>query len=83
MDGDAHSGTTVKHRSRVAKDPNTPNLRQIHLLHRELFGQLAADRFFVSAGELGENITTAGLDLLSLPVGTRHSALGTRHSALG
>lgn len=71
VDGDAHSGTTVKHRSRVAKDPSAPNLRQVHLVHRELFGQLADDRFCVRAGELGENITTVGIDLLSLPVGTR------------
>jgi len=30
----------VKHRSRVAKDPNQPNLRQVHLIHSELFDEL-------------------------------------------
>ena len=28
VDGDAHMGETVKHRSRVARDPSQPNLRQ-------------------------------------------------------
>lgn len=68
---DAHSGTTVQHRSRVAADPTQPNLRQVHLLHAELFDELAGQGFAVSAGELGENVTTLGLGLLSLPVGTR------------
>jgi MOSC domain-containing protein YiiM len=71
VDGDAHRGTTVKHRSRVAKDPNQPNLRQVHLLHAELFDELLALGFRVSAGELGENVTTRGIDLLALPRGTR------------
>jgi MOSC domain-containing protein YiiM len=69
--GDAHSGVTVKHRSRVAKDPDQPNLRQVHLLHAELFDALADAGFAVAPGDLGENITTRGLDLLGLPVGTR------------
>lgn len=69
--GDAHSGVTVKHRSRVAKDPTTPNLRQVHLLHEELFAELGVKGFAVRAGDLGENITTAGIDLLALPEGTR------------
>jgi MOSC domain-containing protein YiiM len=68
--GDAHAGTTVKHRSRVAKDPTQPNLRQVHLLQQELFTELAADGFAIGPGDLGENITTAGLDLLALPAGT-------------
>jgi MOSC domain-containing protein YiiM len=71
VEGDAHAGATVKHRSRVAVDPMQPNLRQVHLMHRELFEELAAQGFAVSAGDLGENITTAGLDLLSLPRGAR------------
>jgi len=69
--GDAHFGTTVKHRSRVARDPAQPNLRQVHLIHRELFDELAALGFTVGAGELGENVTTEGIDLLALPAGTR------------
>lgn len=69
--GDAHSGATVKHRSRVAADPDQPNLRQVHLIHAELFGAVAAAGFRVGPGDLGENITTRGIDLLALPVGTR------------
>ena len=68
--GDAHCGITVKHRSRVAKDPFSPNLRQVHLMHDELFDELRAKGFDVQPGALGENITTHGLDLLSLPEGT-------------
>lgn len=71
VDGDAHMGETVKHRSRVAKDPTQPNLRQIHLLHEELFDELQARDFVVRPGEMGENVTTRGIDLLELPTGTR------------
>lgn len=71
VEGDAHLGTTVKHRSRVAKDPTQPNLRQVHLIHAELFEELGAKGFAVAAGELGENVTTQGIDLLSLPTGAR------------
>lgn len=69
--GDAHMGETVKHRSRVRKDPTQPNLRQVHLIHAELFDELRARGFMVAPGELGENITTTGIDLLALPTGTR------------
>lgn len=69
--GDAHLGRTVKHRSRVARDPSQPNLRQVHLLHVELFDELRMAGFAVTAGQMGENITTGGLDLLALPTGTR------------
>ena len=69
--GDAHMGETLKHRSRVRKDPKLPNLRQVHLIHAELFDELRAKGFAVKPGELGENITTAGIDLLALPTGTR------------
>lgn len=69
--GDAHAGQTVKHRSRVARDPTQPNLRQLHLIHAELFEELAAAGFRVGPGDLGENVTTRGLDLLDLPRGTR------------
>jgi MOSC domain-containing protein YiiM len=71
VDGDAHAGETVKHRSRVARDPNQPNLRQVHLIHDELFEELSAKGYAVAPGQLGENVTTRGLDLLGLPVGTR------------
>lgn len=67
--GDAHQGPTVKHRSRVAIDPTLPNLRQVHLIHAELFDQLAGRGFVVRPGELGENLTTRGIDLLRLPRG--------------
>ncbi len=71
VEGDAHLGATVKHRSRVARDPSQPNLRQVHLLHAELFEELRAAGFRVRPGEMGENITTRGLDLLGLPTGAR------------
>lgn len=71
VEGDAHLGKTVKHRSRVAKDPSQPNLRQVHLIHSELHDELLENGFTVSAGELGENVTTRGIDLLGLPTGTR------------
>ncbi|MFE9607049.1 MOSC domain-containing protein [Streptomyces sp. NPDC006012] len=70
VEGDVHSGVTVKHRSRVAQDPTQPNLRQVHLMHEELFAEVGEAGFQVGPGELGENITTRGLDLLGLPVGT-------------
>ncbi|MET9429723.1 MOSC domain-containing protein [Streptomyces sp. NPDC003036] len=70
VEGDAHAGVTVQHRSRVAQDPTQPNLRQVHLIHEELFDEVAAAGFTVAPGELGENITTRGIDLLGLPTGT-------------
>ena len=71
VQGDAHLGATVKHRSRVARDPSQPNLRQVHLIHAELHDELRAAGFTLSAGQMGENVTTRGLDLLALPTGTR------------
>jgi MOSC domain-containing protein YiiM len=71
VEGDAHCGKTVKHRSRVAQDPTQPNLRQVHLIAGELYDELRQGGFDVQAGQLGENITTTGLDLINLPVGTR------------
>jgi MOSC domain-containing protein YiiM len=68
--GDAHAGATVKHRSRVVRDPGAPNLRQVHLLQAELFDELVGRDFAVFPGDLGENVTTRGLDLLALPAGT-------------
>lgn len=67
VEGDAHLGVTVKHRSRVAADPTQPNLRQVHLIHAELFDELRAAGFDVAPGDLGENVTTRGVDLLGLP----------------
>ena len=71
VEGDAHAGATVKHRSRVRKDATKPNLRQVHLIHAELHDELAARGFRVAAGEMGENVTTRGIDLLGLPAGAR------------
>ena len=69
MRGDAHHGARVQHRSRVRVDPAQPNLRQVHLIHDELFDHAAEKGFRVGPGDLGENITTHGIDLLGLPVG--------------
>ena len=71
VEGDAHAGETVKHRSRVARDPSQPNLRQVHLIHAELHDELRAAGFAVAPGEMGETITTRGVDLLGLPAGAR------------
>lgn len=71
VEGDAHAGRTVQHRSRVRRDAAAPNLRQVHLLQAELFDELVERGFAVFPGELGENITTRGVDLLALPAGTR------------
>ena len=71
VEGDAHAGEKVKHLYRVRRNPNEPNLRQVHLIHAELFDELRERGFSVGAGELGENITTRGLDVLGLPRGTR------------
>jgi MOSC domain-containing protein YiiM len=73
VEGDAHLGKTVQHRSRVAADPNQPNLRQVHLIQAELHDELKAAGFTVTAGDMGENITTRGIDLLGLPRGTKLS----------
>ena len=71
IEGDAHAGVTVKHRSRVAHDPTQPNLRQVHLIHAELIDELQTKGFRVAPGIMGENVTTRGIDLLALPRGTR------------
>ena len=69
--GDAHSGATVQHLSRLRRAPDEPNLRQVHLIHAELFEELAGGGFTVGPGDLGENVTTRGIELLALPRGTR------------
>ncbi len=71
VQGDAHAGTTVQHLSRVRRDPSQPNLRQVHLIHAELHHELQARGLEVFSGQMGENITTQGLDLLGLPTGAR------------
>jgi MOSC domain-containing protein YiiM len=71
VEGDTHAGATVKHRSRVARDASAPNLRQVHLIHAELFEELAGAGFKLIPGDVGENITTHGVDLLALPAGAR------------
>jgi len=77
VEGDAHSGASVQHLSRVAADPTQPNLRQVHLIQAELFDDLAAKGFRVTPGAIGENITTSGLDLLALPCGALLQFAGT------
>ena len=69
--GDAHAGQLVQHLSRQAQDPSQPNQRQVHLIHKELFDELATEGFAIAPGEMGENITTQGIDLLGLSTGTR------------
>jgi MOSC domain-containing protein YiiM len=71
IEGDAHLGETVKHRSRVRRDPTQPNLRQVHLIHAELHDELAVEGLAVLPGEMGENVTTRGVDLLGLSAGAR------------
>lgn len=71
VEGDAHMGDTVKHRSRVAQNPSQPNLRQVHLIHAELFDELRPSGFDIKPGDIGENILTRGVDLLGLPTGAR------------
>jgi MOSC domain-containing protein YiiM len=71
VEGDAHAGETVKHRSHARRDPTRPNLRQVHLIHSELHDELRDAGFAVAPGEMGENVTTRGIDLLGLPAGAR------------
>jgi MOSC domain-containing protein YiiM len=71
VEGDAHCGERVKHRSRARYNPSLPNLRQVHLIHAELFEELAVTCFDLVPGQMGENITTRGIDLLALPKGAR------------
>src|SRR5437762_62910 len=71
VESDAHGGETVKHRSRISTVPLPPNLRQVHLIHAELLDELRDAGFAVTAGQMGENVTTRGIDLLRLPVGAK------------
>ncbi|MFI1696536.1 MOSC domain-containing protein [Streptomyces galilaeus] len=70
VEGDVHAGETIRHQFRMTYEPDLPNLRQVHLMHEELFDELSRKGFQVSAGQLGENITTRAVDLLGLPTGT-------------
>jgi MOSC domain-containing protein YiiM len=79
VQGDAHAGATVQHRSRVTADPTQPNLRQVHLLHSELHVELCKQGFDVAPGQMGENVLTAGIDLLGLP---RDTLLGLGEQAV-
>jgi hypothetical protein len=71
VEGDVHGGATVRHRSRMRRTPDAPNLRQVHLIHAELHEALTGAGFTVSPGQMGENVTTRGVPLLDLPTGTR------------
>ena len=71
VEDDAHFGETVRHRSRMARDPSQPNLRQLHLIHSELHDELREAGFAIEPGQMGENVTTRGVDLLALPLGIR------------
>ncbi|HEX8649095.1 MAG TPA: MOSC domain-containing protein [Thermoleophilaceae bacterium] len=71
VEGDAHAGATIMHRSRRRRNPDEPNLRQVHLIHAELHEELRERGFEVEAGQMGENVTTRGVDLLGLPAGAR------------
>jgi MOSC domain-containing protein YiiM len=84
VEGDAHAGATVQHRSRVRRDPTQPNLRQVHLIHAELLDRATALGYDVAPGALGENVTTRGIDLLDLPTGTvLHLGDGARVEVTG
>ncbi|MDT9687074.1 MOSC domain-containing protein [Streptomyces sp. P9(2023)] len=69
VEGDVHAGETIRHQFRMTYEPDLPNLRQVHLMHEELFDELATKGFAVAAGQLGENVSTRGIDLLGLPTG--------------
>ena len=71
VEGDAHFGATVRHRYDRRRDPARPNARQVHLIAAELYASLASDGFALAHGDLGENVTTSGIDLMRLPLGTR------------
>jgi hypothetical protein len=62
VEGDAHRGVTVKHRSRARFNPTLPNLRQVHLIHEELFDELRPAGYALAPGDVGENVLTCGID---------------------
>ncbi|TFC73629.1 MOSC domain-containing protein [Cryobacterium sp. TMS1-20-1] len=71
VEGDSHAGVTVQHRYAKKRNPLAPNLCQVHFMAAELFDDLVPTGYTVTPGELGENVTTAGIDLMTLPLGTR------------
>lgn len=71
VEGDAHAGKTVQHRYDKRRNPDAPNLRQVHLMHSELFDQVSGLGLSVKPGQMGENITTRHIDILNLPRGTQ------------
>jgi len=71
IEGDAHAGRFVKHRYQAKKEPLTPNRRQVHLIQSELFEEMRGFGFIIEPGDLGENVTTVGIDLLALPLGAQ------------
>jgi MOSC domain-containing protein YiiM len=71
VEDDIHAGRTVQHLSRLRREPEKPNLRQVHLIHGELHDELRRQGYDVAPGVMGENVTTRGVDLLALPTGTR------------
>ena len=75
IEGDAHAGKTIQHRYDKARNPDAPNLRQVHLMHAELFDQMAELGMTVTPGQMGENITTRNIDILGVPRGT-HLKIG-------
>ena len=74
VEGDAHCGSTVRHRYLVRRNPAAPNRTQVHLLEAEFLEALATDAPNFPAfhpGDFGENILTRSIRLISLPLGTR------------
>jgi len=71
VEGDSHAGATVQHRYEMKRNPSAPNLCQVHFMAAELFDDLVPTGYTVAPGELGENVTTEGINLMSLPLGTR------------
>lgn len=71
VEGDAHAGKHVRHRFIAKVRPMQANRRQVHLIRAELFDELREAGHPIGPGDLGENVTTAGLKLEHLPLGTR------------
>ena len=74
VEGDCHLGTTTQHLWRLKSHASEPNLRQVHLIQSELLDEPdfhGDDGVRVQPGQMGENISTVGIDLLSLGSGTK------------
>ncbi|OBT91659.1 hypothetical protein VE01_10343 [Pseudogymnoascus verrucosus] len=81
VEGDCHLGADIQHLSRMTVRPLPENLRQVHLMSGEFLEGLVVrgeegkagegeGKRRVKPGDLGENITTSGLDLEGLTRGT-------------